>query len=120
MRSKRSELSAKTVWLCSQMVITGAGRDPLRRGSFHEAIKIMLDGGVTFAGAVDPDAQALLQGAARGDLTAIQRSIGQGAPVNADDGGWDALSLTTALGYNDCAVVDQPIGADVNGHPRYP
>ena len=103
------------------MVIIEAGQAAQGRASFHEVIKIMLDGGITFAGTTDPKAQALLQGAARGDLTAIRRSFGQGAPVNAaDDGGWDALSITTALGYNECAdwLIDH--GADVNGHSRYP
>ncbi len=102
-------------------VIDGAGPDPVQRPSFREAVKIMLAGGVTFAGVADANAQALLQAAARGDLAAIQRSVGQGAPVSAaDDGGWDALSLTTALGYLDCAnwLIDHE--ADVNGHHRGP
>ena len=104
-----------------EMVLIGAGQVPQSRASFHEVIKIMLDGGVAFAGAADANAQALLQAAARGDLTAIQRGVGQGAPVSAAaDGGWDALSITTALGYNDCAAWLIDHGADVNGHHRYP
>ena len=102
-------------------VIDGAGPEPTQRPSFREAIKIMLDGGVTFAGVTDANAQALLQAAARGDLAAIQRNIGQGAPVSVgDDRGWDALSLTTALSYSDCAVWLIDHGADVNGRHRGP
>ena len=110
---------AKTSLL--EMIIDGAGPNPVQKPSFHKAIKIMLDGGVTFAGVADANAQVLLQAAARGDLAAIQRSVGQGAPVSAaDDRGWDALSITTALGYYDCAdwLIDH--GADVNGRHRGP
>ena len=94
-----------------------ASRNPLRTASFGEAVKIMLDGGATFAGVADANAQALLQGAARGNLAAVEGSVRQGASVNvASDRGWDALTAAIALGYDECAGWLLDHGADVNGH----
>ncbi|MBE7211924.1 MAG: ankyrin repeat domain-containing protein, partial [Gluconacetobacter diazotrophicus] len=98
-------------------LLAWASRNPLRTPSFGEAVKIMLDGGAKFAGVDDAPAQALLQAAARGDLAAVERSVGQGAPVNTAGGrGWDALTVALSLGYDDCAAWLLDHGADVDGH----
>jgi ankyrin repeat protein len=89
--------------------------------SFRDAVKMLLDHGAKFPGTTDDKVQVLLQAAARGNLTAIQDAIRLGTSINAADGnGWNALTISTALGYDDAASWLIANGADIEGHTRPP
>ena len=85
--------------------------------SFRKAIQILIAHGAVFPKVADDKVQTLLKAATRGDLPVIQKMIHDGVSINAADGnGWNALTIASALSYNDVSSWLIANGADVEGH----
>ena len=70
----------------------------------RRVVHTLIAHGAHFPKTTDENTQALLQAAAAGSMARMQEAVRQGAPVNAADGdGWDALTVSVAMDYEDCA-----------------